>query len=177
MAYALVTFAEEQISGAELIDRSGLDVTEVSFGGLGVAVCSIDATGCDVATCRQRVCQGPEQDDPYWQYFIRSDEGTWQIAALGLNADSISDGDVRAFIWSAGMPEFPAPTIDEVARLAGDSTAGGVALTRYAADGSVAVDEGEDDSTDVPYTGIVVVVVAIVIVGGVVARKRSGRAR
>jgi hypothetical protein len=177
MAYVLVSFEEEEISGAELIDRSGLTVTEVSFGGLGVAVCAIDETGCDVATCRKRVCQGPARDDPYWQYFTGSEEGTWRVAVLGLNADSVRDGDVRAFVWSAGVPEYPAPSVDEVARLAGESGANGVALTRYAQDGTVAEDEAGDDSTDVPYAGIVVVLIAVVIVGGVVARKRSGGRR
>jgi hypothetical protein len=177
MAYAIVTFDEEEIPGAELIDRSGVEVTEVSFGGLGVAVCAIDETGCDIATCRKRVCQGPARDDPYWQYFVRSAEGTWQVAALGLSGDSIADGGVRAFIWSAGVPDFPAPSIDEIARMAGQAGDGGVALTRYAPDGSIADNESSDSGADVPFAGIAVVVVAVVIVGGVIVRKRSDGAR
>jgi hypothetical protein len=177
MAYALVTFDGEEISGAELLDRSGLDVTEVSFGGLGVAVCAIDETGCDIGTCRKRVCQGPARDDPYWQYFTRSTDGTWQIAVLGLSGDSVRDGAVRALIWSAGLPDFPAPTIDDVARKSGQTGDDGVALTRYAPDGSVAIEDTGDDATDVPYAGIAVVVVAVVIVGGVVVRQRMVGAR
>ena len=173
MAYVVVTFDGESISGAELLNRSGLTVTEVSFGGLGVGVCAIDDTGCDVGECRQRLCHGPRTDDPYWQYFLRSADGAWQVAALGVSADSIADGAVRALIWSAGAPDFAAPAIEELAGKAGDTMKNGVALTRYQADGSIDDDSGSED-TQVPYAGVVIVVAAVALAGGVVVRKRAG---
>jgi hypothetical protein len=178
VAYALVTFDGDSISGADLVERSGLSVTEVNFGGLGVAVCSIDATGCDIGECRKRLCQGPKRDDPYWQYFIKSGSGSWQVAALGISGDSVPDGGVRALIWSAGTPQFPAPSIDDLAAKSGPVGEGGVALTRYQSDGSVDTG-GESESNDgTPFAGFAVVGVAVVIVGGVVLRRRrSGRSR
>ena len=177
MAYALVTFDGEPISGAELLDRSGLSVTEVSFGGLGVAVCSIDSTGCDIGECRKRLCQGPQRDDPYWQYFIESGAGTWQVAALGISGDSVPDGGVRALVWSAGTPQFPAPSIDELAAKSGPVGENGVALTRYQADGTVDTGSESDGNDRFPYAGFAIVGIAVVVVGGVIWRRRSGRSR
>jgi hypothetical protein len=176
MAYALVTFDGESISGEELLDRTGLAVTEVSFGGLGVAVCAIDETGCDIGECRKRVCQGPQRDDPYWQYFTSDGDGAWHVAALGISGDEVGNGAIRALIWSAGEPDFPSPSLEELAVKAGPANDAGVALTRYQANGET--DDGDlDDDDDVPYPGIIVVLVAVVIVGGVFVRRQSGRRR
>jgi hypothetical protein len=171
-AYVVVGFEGPSISAKELLDRSGLEVTEVSFGGLGAAVCAIDETGCDIAECRQRVCHGPSRDDPYWQYFIGQRDGTWLVSSLGISADTLKDGDVRAFIWSAGTPGFPAPSIDEVAAKAGSPGEDGVALSRYGPGGSI--DDGDDDSSDerLPVGGLAVVGVALVIGSLVVLVRR-----
>jgi len=177
IAYALVTFDGESISGADLVQRSGLPVTEVAFGGLGVAVCSIDTTGCDIGECRRRLCQGPKRDDPYWQYFIESGSGSWQVAALGISGDSVPDGGVRALIWSAGTPQFPAPSIDDVAARSGPVDQSGVGLTRYQADGTVDTGAESDGDGSFPSAGFAVVGIAVVLVGGVVWRRRSGRSR
>jgi hypothetical protein len=177
IAYALVTFDGESISGADLVQRSGLPVTEVTFGGLGVAVCSIDTTGCDIGECRKRLCQGPKRDDPYWQYFIESGSGSWQVAALGISGDSVPDGGVRALIWSAGTPQFPAPSIDDVAARSGPVDQSGVGLTRYQADGTVDTGGESDGDGSFPSAGFAVVGIAVVLVGGVVWRRRSGRSR
>ena len=177
MAYALVTFDGESISGADLVERSGLPVTEVSFGGLGVAVCSIDTTGCDIGECRKRLCQGPQRDDPYWQYFVESGSGSWQVAALGISGDSVPDGGVRALIWSAGTPQFPAMTIDDLAAKSGPVDQNGVGLKRYQADGTVDTGADSDRNDGLPYAGFAVVGIAVVLVGGVIWRRRSGRSR
>jgi hypothetical protein len=177
LAYALVTFDGDSITGADLVERSGLSVTEVNFGGLGVAVCSIDATGCNMGECRKRLCQGPKPDDPYWQYFIESGSGAWQVAALGISGDSVPDGGVRALIWSAGTPQFPAPSIDDLAAKSGPVGETGVALTRYQSDGSLDTGSESDSDNGTPYAGFAVVGIAVVVVGGVVWRRRSGRSR
>ena len=171
-AYVIVSFDEPTISAAELLDRSGLEVTEVSFGGLGFAVCAIDATGCDVSECRKRVCQGPQRDDAYWQYFLGKPDGSWQVAVLGISADTVADGDVRAFVWSAEPPAFPAPSIDELALNAGRLNDDGVALTRYRADGSVDVATGDGPGRDLAVEGVAVVGVAVLAGGAVLAMRR-----
>jgi hypothetical protein len=172
MAYALVTFDGPSISGADLLDRSGLSVTEVTFGSLGVGVCAIDVTGCDIGECRKRLCQGPRQDDPFWRYFVETDAEGWQFAALGISGDSVPNGGVRALIWSAGMPDFPALSLDELAAKAGAVGNGGVALTRYQADGSVDTGTNAKQDDELPYAGFAVVGIAVVIVGGIYWRRK-----
>ena len=57
VSYAWVPFPEDEISGLELLKRSGLEVVTVGFGGLGEGVCQIETTGCPVSECRARLCQ------------------------------------------------------------------------------------------------------------------------
>ena len=87
------------------------------------------------------------------------------------------DGGVRALIWSAGTPQFPAPSIDDLAAKSGPIGENGVALTRYQSDGSVDTGSTSDGNAGTPYAGFAVVGVAVVLVGGVVWRRRSGRVR
>jgi hypothetical protein len=170
MAYVVVNFAGESISGAEVLDRSGLAVTEVSFGGLGVAVCAVDSTGCDVRECRQRLCHGPKPDDPYWQYFVAL-EGTWKVAPLGVSGDSLENGSVRAFIWSAGAPSFTVPSIDEIAGKAGAPGSDAVALTRYRADGAVEREVDSQSSKRGMLAGLAGIGLAVVLTAGLVLHR------
>ena len=175
-AYVVVQFESETISGDELLDRSGLLVTEISFGGLGTGVCAIDETGCDIGQCRKRMCQGPQRGDPYWQYFKASSTGIWQVSPLGISGDTVRNGDVRVFVWSADPPDFAVPSIAELAAKAGPLDTSGVALQRYASDGTIDTGEGEDEETSIPLAGIVGVVLAIAAVGAIVLRqKMAGR--
>jgi hypothetical protein len=174
VSYSLVQFQEESLTGTELLDRSGFDVTEISFGGLGIGVCSIDQTGCDVSVCRQRVCQGPGPDDPYWQYFIAGEDGTWSSSVLGVSADTVHAGDVRAFIWSAEKPDFSALDIDTVRAKATDQIADSVWLTRYAADGSVLQSDAKSNSS-IPVSALALVALVAIGVVVVVGRSRSAR--
>jgi hypothetical protein len=119
LTYATVAFTEETINGIELLRRSGIPLVTVSFGGLGEGVCSVDGEGCDVGECRRRVCQGPAEDDPYWQYFRWDGTDEWRWLTLGASATDVRDGDVDGWSWTGGDPALPAVTIDEVARLAG----------------------------------------------------------
>lgn len=172
VSYAVVQFSEESLSGVELLKRSGFEVTEVAFGGLGIGVCSIDETGCDVSVCRQRVCQGPKPDDPYWQYFLANPDGSWSASALGISADTVNPNDVRAFIWSVDPPNFPAARIAEVQMKAVDQVADDAWLTRYAADGSV-IGDASDDADSVPVAASLLVVLAAIGLVVVVARNKA----
>lgn len=176
MAYVVVEFEEPELSGAEFIHRSGLVTTEVSFGGLGVAICAIDETGCDVSECRKRVCHGPQPDDPYWQYFLGDPDGSWQASPLGVSADAVANGAVRALVWSADPPAFPALSVDEIAAKAGDVDSDGVALTRYRADGSVDTESYAGGESSLPIAGIAAIALALVAVGAVLVRQRLGSA-
>ena len=106
-SYAVVPFTEPSITGIELLRRSGLPLVSVPFGGLGEGVCSIQSTGCDVATCRRRLCQSADRESPFWQYLRQGDDGSWAPAALGATQARVEDGDVDAWVWIGTPPRLP----------------------------------------------------------------------
>ena len=169
-AFAIVQFEGDSITAVEALERTGLEVTELSFGALGVAVCAIEGTGCNVTTCRRRVCQGPRPDDPFWKLFIRTDEGKWQPAPLGISSESLGDGAVRALAWTGTEPRFPAYTIEEIAAKAGPVDGNGVALTRYEADGEV-LSPGAGGDGGIPMAGLAAVALAAILGIGLVVRR------
>jgi len=93
-----VEFAEEQISGAELLKRPGLPL--VLWGtGAGAAVCKVADEGCDNPNdcfCR---CDG--SGCRYWAYYTL-EEGQWRYASAGASARKVHDGDVDGWAWGAG---------------------------------------------------------------------------
>ena len=94
-----IQFAEESITGAELLRRSGLPVVMASSGGLGAAVCNIDGEGCTnpgdcFCKCRSGTCE-------YWAYF-RQQDGAWQYSPIGAGARTIRNGDADAWVWGSG---------------------------------------------------------------------------
>ena len=122
LTYADVAFQEETISGIDLLRRSGIEQVTIPFGGLGVAVCSLEREGCPAVECRRRVCQGARPDDPYWQYFRQAAPGQWRPLALGASATRVHDGDVDGWSWTGREPRLPAATIAGVAAVVGLST-------------------------------------------------------
>jgi hypothetical protein len=93
-----VEFAEEQISGAELLKRSVLPL--VLWGtGAGAAVCKIADEGCDNPNdcfCR---CDG--SGCRYWAYYALED-GQWRYASAGASLRKVHDGDVDGWAWGTG---------------------------------------------------------------------------
>lgn len=93
-----VEFAEEQISGAELLKRSGLPL--VLWGtGAGAAVCKIADEGCDNPNdcfCR---CDG--SGCRYWAYYALED-GQWRYASAGASLRKVHNGDVDGWAWGTG---------------------------------------------------------------------------
>lgn len=177
MAYAYVGFVEEQINGVELLKRTGLDVVTIAFGGLGEGVCSIDEHGCPASDCRKRVCQGPGENDPFWQYFRQATPGDWQPLALGGSQTKVRDGDLDGWSWTHSDPGLPPLTLDEVARLAGYD---GAAFSGVAAGkpGAVFRREGfaqpDDDSQSLTLyvSAVALLLVALLVVAVIVTRRR-----
>ncbi len=96
-----IEFAEEEISGAELLERSGLDTTISSYGGLGNAVCAIDGLGCDnPGDC---FCQCKSGSCTFWVYFKLEDE-EWIRLGVGPSTRMLRDGDVDGWAWGSGDP-------------------------------------------------------------------------
>jgi hypothetical protein len=125
ITYAVVAFPEVSISGIELLERSGIPVVTVSFGGLGDGVCSLESEGCPASECRQRVCQGPGDDSPYWRYFRQAIPGDWQVLALGASATKIRDGDIDGWSWTPEEANLPPVTMDDLLRTLGISSVNG----------------------------------------------------
>ena len=97
-----VDFDEPEISGAELLERAGLDVTFSSFGGLGGGVCSIEGVGCqDPGNC---FCQCQSGSCHYWAYFKLDDDGDWAYQPFGASTRKLRDGDVDGWAWGSGTP-------------------------------------------------------------------------
>lgn len=123
--YAYVPFAENEISGIDLLRRSGIPQVTIPFGGLGEGVCSLEGEGCGLAECRRRVCQGSRPDDPYWRYLRQERPGVWRPLALGASATVVRDGDIDGWSWTGGDAGLPALSLAEVAVAAGAPPEGG----------------------------------------------------
>jgi len=119
VSYAWVPFAEDEITGIELLRRSGLDIVTIGFGGLGEGVCQVETTGCPVSECRTRMCQTSDPQSPFWQYVRQTEPGVWSPMALGASATKVRDGDIDAWTWSGVAPELPSLSMVEIAERAG----------------------------------------------------------
>ena len=164
LGYALVTFEEEEISGLELLRRSGADPVTVSFGGLGEGVCGIGETGCAVDACRKRMCQTGSPDSPFWQSFRAGEDAAWEPLQLGASADRVRDGDVRLWAWTGTRPALAPITLDVISTTVGDDR------NQIVWDGDSA--NGDDSEGSPLWLGL-----ALVGVAGVVAWLATQRAR
>jgi hypothetical protein len=96
---ACVAFAEDEISGIDLLDRSGIPAVTQSSG-IGAAVCKIGGEGCDYPA-EGCFCQRDGPRAIYWAYQVRDGAG-WRYATLGAANVRVRDGDVHGWAWGAG---------------------------------------------------------------------------
>ncbi|HYH10974.1 MAG TPA: hypothetical protein VD789_01375 [Thermomicrobiales bacterium] len=178
--HVVVTFDDASMNAVELLRATDLDVVTVEFGGLGEAVCSIVETGCDVGTCRQRVCQTGDPESPFWQYWEQDPEEGWKLSPLGASHAEIADGDIAAWVWTGVEPELEPLAWDELVERAGAPAE----LAQGGASGEPAVysslvGKDEDDGTGRTGTlAAVGIVAAVAVFGGwlVVRNRREQRA-
>lgn len=119
VSYAWVPFVEESITGIELLERSGLTLVTVSFGGLGQGICSIEGTGCGVGECRSRLCQTGDRESPFWQYVRQDGTGQWKTFALGASQSTVRDGEIDGWAWIGTAPRLPAISMADIAQRVG----------------------------------------------------------
>lgn len=110
-----VTFSEPNISGLELLKRSGLDIN-VDYSG-GALICKIGPDGCtspqESCTCKYPV------EKKYWNYWQLSG-GVWRYSSLGASLSVVSNGTVEGWRWSAqsdsanATTTMPVRTLDEI---------------------------------------------------------------
>jgi hypothetical protein len=93
-----VSFSEPQITGYELLRRSGFEL-EASVQGMGALVCQIEGMGCPPGDC---LCQCKGGDGcTYWSYWHRTDD-EWRYAPIGASAYQVEDGAVEGWSWGPG---------------------------------------------------------------------------
>ena len=95
-----VSFDEEEITGYDLLQRSGLAVDSEPSGGFGEAVCLINGTGCDVPQ-QKCFCQCQGADCTYWSY-LRRNASTWTYSQQGSSLTTIRNGSVDGWVWGSG---------------------------------------------------------------------------
>ena len=99
---ACVAFDEAQITGLQLLQRSGLDLSVDAGNGNG-AVCRINGEGCSVPQ-QSCFCQCEGANCSYWSYWQASTSG-WQYANLGASSFAVKPGQVEGWVWGAGTVE------------------------------------------------------------------------
>lgn len=116
IVYVYVQFKEKQISGAELLSRSGLPVKISAVPGLGEEVCEIQQEGCPPSNC---YCKSYASPAYYWHYYRLDASGNWVYQQQGPTTAVVRDGDVDGWSWTAGQPDLPKTSIDRIASLNG----------------------------------------------------------
>lgn len=95
-----VAFAENTISGVELVQRAKLPLI-VQPSGNNAAVCKIGNDGCDFPA-EDCFCRfGGGQRGEYWAFWQLND-AAWKYAQLGAGAARVKNGDVNGWAWGAG---------------------------------------------------------------------------
>ncbi len=93
-----VTFAEAQITGMQLIERSSVSYQAQTFGSMGSAICQLEGEPSSVPSN----CFG---SGPYWQYFHW--QGAWRQSMLGASSSMLRDGDIDGWRYAAGAGQAP----------------------------------------------------------------------
>lgn len=135
-------FDEPEITGAELLTRSGLDL-EVETTPTGTAVCRIGSDGCGAGDC---FCGYPT----FWGYWTR-DGGSWAFSEVGASQRRVVDGSLDGWVWGPdGGPAPPEESLDEVCAAAPEA---GAAERAPAGDSGRAAEGSEPASGFVPFLG------------------------
>ena len=114
--YFYVQFSEPQITGAQLLERTGVSLDAVPYSGLGEAICLIDGEGCPSSNC---FCKSYANPSVYWRYQRLTNAGQWVFIQSGPDQTIVHDGDVDGWAWSATNGDLPSTSIDQIAKLNG----------------------------------------------------------
>lgn len=96
---ACVSFSEPEITGIELLERSGLPVVTASDS-VGGAVCKIGPDGCDYPA-EGCFCKREGARFIYWALYTL-DGDAWAYANVGAGSLRARDGDVHGWAWGLG---------------------------------------------------------------------------
>lgn len=96
-----VMFSEAEISGYEVLVRSGLEVVANFDSGMGATLCKIDGEGCPADSCW---CQCQGSPCVYWAYHHLMN-GQWVYSNLGASDYYVGHGSVEGWAWGEGNPQ------------------------------------------------------------------------
>ena len=114
--YFYIQFSEPQITGEQLLERSGVQLDETPYSSLGVGICRIDGEGCPSTDC---FCKSYAVPSVYWRYYSLNSVGSWVYRVTGPAGRVVHDGDVDGWSWSGADNDLPATSIDAIAQLNG----------------------------------------------------------
>lgn len=153
-----VSFSESEITGLDLLQRTGMKIETAINPNQGTAVCKIGEVGDPSGDCF-----GSMPD--YWSYWQQGDSG-WEYSVKGADLSQVKDGEVNAWSWGTGDAP-PAITFQNICE--------GVAFvmpttTQTSLPTPKAITSPNGAGTYIVYASILVVLVALVIY---LVRKRS----
>jgi len=101
-----VAFSTDQVTGAQVMQLSGIEYATASYGGLGKAVCQVDREpasyppSCWTAT------------SPYWAMYVSRSGGTWAVSNQGVSSQEFHDGDALGwhYVPQSGAGGGPPPS-------------------------------------------------------------------
>lgn len=105
-----VAFSETEISGLQLLQRSGLDLNIDTGSGMGGAVCRINEEGCSTPheSC---FCRCTGADCAYWSYW-RNGAAGWEYSKLGAANTIVKPGSIEGWVWGPGaVDSAPKPPV------------------------------------------------------------------
>jgi hypothetical protein len=94
-----VDFSEAQITGADLLQRSGLDLN-IEASSMGATICRIDGEGCTFPQ-QSCFCQCEGAGCSYWSYW-HWQNGDWLYSQLGASNSIVLPGSMDGWVWGAG---------------------------------------------------------------------------
>jgi cell division septation protein DedD len=89
-----VSFSESNLTGLELLQRSGLNIEIATNPNQGTAVCKIGDVGNPSGDCFGSMPN-------YWSYW-QLDGAGWAYAVVGADQSQVENGDVNAWDWGEG---------------------------------------------------------------------------
>jgi hypothetical protein len=101
-----VEFNEAEISGYEVLKRTGLSIVAAFDSGMGAGICKIEDQGCPKASCM--TCDVPN----YWSYW-HLQGGSWIYSNVGASSHTVHNGDVEGWRWGTGDAP-PAMPFDQI---------------------------------------------------------------
>lgn len=110
VANRCVEFSENEISGLELLERTGIELSVDASNAMGVAVCKIGRDGCAFPN-QPCFCQCQGSPCVYWSYW-QWKNNAWQYSNLGASNTVVRNGDIDGWVWGAGTTASAQPPPD-----------------------------------------------------------------